>query len=98
MTGVTKDATERPTVTAAVRVRAAGLRLRHWLPRQARAGSRYLDRPFTSVQLLLLAGCGLLAFGLVMATSTTIAAAHNSDHAAMWSQLVKEIEFVALGV
>jgi cell division protein FtsW len=97
-----KDATEAPgpvpAATATVRVRDAGLRLRHWLPRQARAGSRYLDRPFTSVQLLLLAGGGLLAFGLVMATSTTIAAAHDRDQAAMWGQLVKEIEFVAVGL
>ena len=38
------------------------------------AGRRFLDRPYASVQLLLLAGGGLLGFGLMMAVSTTIAA------------------------
>jgi cell division protein FtsW len=61
------------------------------------AGSRYLDRPYASLQLLLLAGAGLLGFGVLMAASTTIAAAHDTQ-AQMWTQLIKEIEFVTLGV
>jgi cell division protein FtsW len=62
-----------------------------------RPGDRFLDRPYASLQLLLLAGGGLLGFGVLMAASTTISASHNND-AAMWSQLIKEVLFVALGV
>ena len=36
-------------------------------------------------------------FGVLMAASTTISASHTND-AAMWSQLIKEIVFVILGV
>ncbi|MCU1658546.1 MAG: hypothetical protein JWO57_3202, partial [Pseudonocardiales bacterium] len=39
-----------------------------------RDGDRFVDRPYASVQLLLLAGAGLLGFGVLMAVSTTIAA------------------------
>jgi cell division protein FtsW len=62
---------------------------------------RFLDRPYASVQLLLLAVLGLLGFGVLMAVSTTIAASHDSASGAtsqLWSQVVKEIEFVAVGV
>ena len=63
----------------------------------ARVGDRLLDGPYASLQLLLLAGGGLLGFGVLMAASTTISASHTND-AAMWSQLIKEIVFVILGV
>jgi len=62
---------------------------------------RFLDRPYASVQLLLLAVLGLLGFGVLMAVSTTIAASHDSASGAtsqLWSQVVKEIEFVAVGL
>jgi len=58
---------------------------------------RYLDRPHASVQLMLLAGGGLLGFGVLMAASTTIAAA-NDQGSAIWTQLVREIEFVVVGL
>ncbi|MEP6598892.1 MAG: putative lipid II flippase FtsW, partial [Actinomycetota bacterium] len=62
-----------------------------------RRRERFLDTPWASAQLLVLAGCGLLGFGMLMAASTTISAAHDSN-ATMWAQLIKELEFVALGV
>ncbi len=65
--------------------------------RQAGAVGRYLDRPYASVQLLLLAGGGLLGFGVLMAASTTISAA-NDQGGAIWTQLIREIEFVVVGV
>jgi cell division protein FtsW len=58
---------------------------------------RYLDRPHASVQLMLLAGCGLLGFGLLMAASTTIAAS-NDQASAIWTQLVRELEFLVIGL
>src|SRR5262249_59079334 len=58
---------------------------------------RYLDRPHASIQLMLLAGGGLLGFGVLMAASTTIAAA-NDQGSAIWTQLVREIEFVVVGL
>jgi cell division protein FtsW len=64
-----------------------------------RVGSRFVDRPFASVQLLLLAAAGLLGFGLLMAVSTTIAVAHTAGGtSSIWAQVVKEGEFVAVGV
>jgi cell division protein FtsW len=65
--------------------------------RQAGAVGRYLERPYASVQLLLLAGGGLLGFGVLMAASTTISAA-NDQGGAIWTQLIREIEFVVIGV
>ncbi|MBV9593513.1 MAG: putative lipid II flippase FtsW [Actinobacteria bacterium] len=63
------------------------------------AGRRFLDGPHASTQLVLLSGLGLLAFGVMMAASTTISASLQADtHQAMWSQLVKELEFLVLGV
>jgi cell division protein FtsW len=62
---------------------------------------RFLDRPYASVQLLLLAAVGLLGFGILMAVSTTIAASHDvngTGTAAIWSQMIKEAEFVAVGL
>jgi cell division protein FtsW len=63
--------------------------------------ARFLDRPYASTQLLLLTAAGLLGFGMLMAVSTTIAAstdANGTSTASIWTQVVKEAEFVALGV
>jgi len=62
---------------------------------------RFLDRPFASVQLLLAAGAGLLGLGILMAVSTSIAAAHDTSTATppgIWSQVIKEGMFLALGL
>jgi cell division protein FtsW len=60
---------------------------------------RFLDRPHASVQLMLLTGVGLLGFGVLMAVSTTIAAAHDvSGSGTVWGQSVKEAEFIAIGL
>jgi cell division protein FtsW len=73
--------------------------LRHRLHDAAPAGRRFLDRPYASVQLLLLAASGLLGFGVLMAVSTTIAAAHdNGGTGSIWGQGIKEAEFIALGL
>ncbi|MGI8679185.1 MAG: FtsW/RodA/SpoVE family cell cycle protein, partial [Jatrophihabitans sp.] len=80
--------------------RDAGLieRLRERV-RPERAGTRFLDRPYASVQLLLLAVAGLLFFGVLMAVSTTIAVSHSADGpTSMWTQMVREAEFVGLGL
>ncbi|MEP7019741.1 MAG: hypothetical protein ABI808_03750, partial [Pseudonocardiales bacterium] len=64
-----------------------------------REGTRFVDRPYASVQLLLLAGVGLLGFGVLMSVSTTIAASHSAGGApSMWAQMIKEAEFVAIGL
>ena len=63
------------------------------------ASRRFLDKPYASTQLILLAGGGLLAFGLMMAASTTISASLQAgSHQTMWSQVMKEIEFLVLGL
>jgi cell division protein FtsW len=62
---------------------------------------RFLDRPYASVQLLVLAALGLLGFGVLMAVSTTIAASNDvngTSSASIWTQVVKEGEFVLFGV
>lgn len=59
---------------------------------------RYLDRPFTSVQLLVLTGGALAGFGLLMAASTTISAAQHDTGGALWSQLIKQCVFVVIGL
>ena len=64
-------------------------------------GRKFLDRPYASVQLLLLAATGLLGFGILMAVSTTIAASHAADDgttSSIWTQVVKEAEFIAIGL
>jgi cell division protein FtsW len=69
--------------------------------RRPPAGERFVDRPYASVQLLLLAAAGLLGFGVLMAVSTTIAASHDasgSGTSAIWSQVIKEAEFVGVGL
>jgi cell division protein FtsW len=71
------------------------------LQRAPREGERFLDRPYASVQLLLLAAAGLLVFGVLMAVSTTIAAANQADGSGtggIWTQAVKEGLFIALGL
>jgi cell division protein FtsW len=88
--------TER-TVTERSASFVGGLRGR--LQQAAPAGRRFLDRPYASVQLLLLAASGLLGFGVLMAVSTTIAAAHdNGGTGSIWGQGIKEAEFIALGL
>jgi cell division protein FtsW len=60
---------------------------------------RFLDRPHASVQLMLLSAAGLLGFGVLMAVSTTIAAAHDANGTgSIWSQSIKEAEFIAIGL
>ncbi|WP_375490281.1 putative lipid II flippase FtsW [uncultured Jatrophihabitans sp.] len=61
--------------------------------------SRFLDGPYASVQLLLLAAAGLLVFGVLMSVSTTISAAHtDSGTGSIWGQSTKEFEFIAGGL
>lgn len=63
--------------------------------------ARYGDRPYASVQLLVLAAAGLLGFGVLMAVSTTIAASRTAEGAggtSIWAQVVKEGEFLGLGL
>ncbi|SDJ14749.1 cell division-specific peptidoglycan biosynthesis regulator FtsW [Frankineae bacterium MT45] len=72
-------------------------RARDGLRSAAAQGQRYLERPYASLQLIILAGGGLLAFGIMMAASTTISAGSETN-SAMWSQLVKELLFVAIGL
>src|SRR5439155_16481496 len=60
---------------------------------------RFLDRPYASLQLLLLASAGLLGFGVLMAVSTTIAAAHDDNGSgSVWGQSIMEAEFIAIGL
>jgi cell division protein FtsW len=69
--------------------------------RPASDGPRFLDRPYASVQLLLLAAGGLLGFGVLMAVSTTIAASHAADGGStvsIWDQVINEAEFVGIGL
>ena len=72
----------------------SGLRSR---VRPAERAERFLDRPFASAQLLLLTCGGLLVFGVLMAVSTTISAAHT-DGGSLWGQGIKEAEFIAIGL
>jgi cell division protein FtsW len=68
---------------------------------RARADERFLDRPYASLQLLLLASSGLLCFGVLMAVSTTIAASDGTSGAAtgsIWTQTVKEGLFLVIGL
>ncbi|MEO9138069.1 MAG: putative lipid II flippase FtsW [Jatrophihabitans sp.] len=60
---------------------------------------RFLAKPYASVQLMVLATVGLLGFGLLMAVSTTIAAARdNGGTGSIWNQAVKEILFIVVGL
>src|SRR3954466_12344962 len=67
--------------------------------RAGEPAARFLDRPYATVQLLLLCGIGLLGFGVLMAVSTTIAAAHDANGGGgVWGQVIKEVEFIAIGL
>jgi cell division protein FtsW len=67
--------------------------------RRPEPAQRFLDRPYATVQLLLLCGIGLLGFGVLMAVSTTIAAAHDANGGGgIWAQTIKEAEFIAIGL
>jgi cell division protein FtsW len=78
----------------------AGVRRRFGrAPAAAATGTRFLDRPYASMQLLLLATAGLLGFGILMSISTTISAAHaDGGSGSIWSQGINEAEFVLLGL
>jgi cell division protein FtsW len=87
-------------MTAAERSPALLTRLRARLAPE-RDGLRFVDRPYASMQLLLLAAAGLLGFGILMAVSTTIAASHDTggtNTATIWTQTIREAEFVAIGL
>jgi cell division protein FtsW len=76
-------------------------RVRDTLRRPEPAGERFLDKPYASVQLLLLAGAGLIGFGILMAVSTTIAASNDDTGAgttSIWTQMIKQGIFVAIGL
>jgi cell division protein FtsW len=62
------------------------------------AFGRYLDTPYASVQLILFAGGGLLFFGLLMSASTTISASLHTTGETIWTQLIRELEFIALSL
>lgn len=62
------------------------------------ARRRYLETPYASLQLLLVAGLGLLVLGVLMSASTTISASVHTTGDAPWAQLIKEVEFVLLSV
>ncbi|HEY2042473.1 MAG TPA: putative lipid II flippase FtsW [Jatrophihabitans sp.] len=78
-------------VMSTLRARVGGNRV--W-----RASGKYLETPYASVQLMIAAGGGLLFFGLLMSASTTISASQHTTGNAMWSQLIREIAFLAIGV
>jgi cell division protein FtsW len=94
---------QHPVLSARAKASALGLAvLDGLLPRRrddAAPVQRFLDRPYASVQLLLLSAVGLLGFGILMAVSTTIAAAHSAaGSGSIWGQTVKEAEFIAIGL
>lgn len=63
------------------------------------AVNQFLQQPFASVQMLLLAVAGLLGFGVLMSVSTTISAASdNGGTGSIWSQGIKEGLFVVVGL
>ncbi len=66
--------------------------------RVIRSPRRYLENPFASLQLLLVAGGGLLFFGVLMSASTTLSASVHTTGDAPWQQLIRECEFIVLGI
>lgn len=67
--------------------------------RVARLRAGYLDRPFTSVQLLLLSGGVLLVLGILMSVSTSISASlYDGSRGTLWTQLSNEVLFVGIGL
>jgi cell division protein FtsW len=98
------EAARTPPAGTRARVRTQEFRLfsfdavRDRLRREEPA-QRFTDRPYASVQLLLLASVGLLLFGVLMAISTTIAAGNGVNGAgSVWGQSVKEAEFIGIGL
>ncbi|MCW2497525.1 putative lipid II flippase FtsW, partial [Jatrophihabitans sp.] len=68
---------------------------------RADTGDRFLDRPYASVQLLLVSAAGLLVFGVLMAVSTTIAASTDpadGGSTSIWTQVIKEGIFIVIGL
>jgi cell division protein FtsW len=59
---------------------------------------RFLDKPYASAQLLLLTAAGLLGFGVMMAVSTTIAASNEAGGGALFSQVIKQSEYLLVGL
>ena len=87
--------TAAPRTSDAPRSRFLGARA----ARVDRARQQFLDKPYASVQMLVLASAGLLGFGILMAVSTTISAAHdNGGTGSIWGQGIKEVEFIVLGL
>jgi cell division protein FtsW len=72
--------------------------VRSLVGRARRATSQYLDRPYASLQLLVVSGGLLLGFGLLMAASTTISASLHNTNEAIWTQLIKHVEYLSLGM
>ncbi|UQX87189.1 putative lipid II flippase FtsW [Jatrophihabitans telluris] len=75
-----------------------GIRSRVSDTRVVRASGRYLESPYASLQLLAFAGGGLLFFGLLMSASTTISASLHTTGDNIWSQLIREAEFLTMSV
>ncbi|GAB2461839.1 FtsW/RodA/SpoVE family cell cycle protein [Jatrophihabitans fulvus] len=95
MTATAGRPTERTATRAAEGVAGAG--------RVRTALRGLLARPHASLQLVVLCGAGLAGFGLLMAVSTTIAAAHESDDfrnvgGSIWGQAVKAAVYVIVGL
>ncbi len=78
-------------MTGRLRERMRGIRV-------VQASGRYLDSPYSSVQLMLAAGGGLLFLGLLMSASTTISASVHTTGDAPWAQLIREVEFIVLSL
>lgn len=78
-------------MTGRLRDRVRGIRV-------VQASGRYLDSPYSSVQLMLAAGGGLLFLGLLMSASTTISASVHTTGDAPWAQLIREVEFIVLSL
>jgi cell division protein FtsW len=76
----------------------SGLKARVGSTRVMRASGRYLETPSASVQLMLAAGSGLLFFGLLMSASTTISASLHTTGDAIWSQLIREMQFLVISL
>lgn len=93
---------EAVAATPRARANALGLAVLDGMRTRLRRGpseQRFTDRPYASVQLMLLTVAGLLGFGILMAVSTTIAAAHDGNGTgSIWAQSIKEAEYVAGGL
>jgi cell division protein FtsW len=74
------------------------LRARVGSTKVIRASGRYLEAPYASAQLMLAAGGGLIFFGLLMSASTTISASIHTTGDAMWTQLIREVQFLVISI